>query len=184
MHSSRQCVLNQTTGVFVVMGVSGCGKSTVASYIAGQLALPFLEADSLHPASNIQKMSRGIPLTDADRLPWLEVVRDESSALVTSHGACVVACSALKLQYRNVLRAASGQVRFIHLQGSFDTIHHRMSARTAHFMPGALLQSQFDTLEDPCEEYGVVVVSIEHEPERIAGHACELLNATAADTAQ
>jgi len=149
------------TGVILVMGVSGCGKSTVAERVADALTLPFVEADSLHPASNIQKMSSGTPLTDQDRQPWLEQVRDECRLLSSTHDGCVVACSALKKRYRQTLSDAHPTMSIVFLYGEFSTIHSRMSARSGHFMPDTLLRSQFDALEDPRGEPGVVAVNID-----------------------
>ncbi|MBX2825199.1 MAG: gluconokinase [Gammaproteobacteria bacterium] len=165
----------QWQGVILVMGVSGCGKSSIASDLAAALRWPFLEADSLHPASNIQKMSAGTPLTDQDRQPWLEQVRDECHRLAFDANGCVVACSALKQRYRQTLSGAHENIYTVFLQGSFDVIHSRMSARTGHFMPDSLLKSQFDALEDPQEEQGVVTVSIDQNRESIVAEALQEL---------
>ncbi len=131
--------------LIVVMGVSGCGKSTVGLALADRLRVPFRDADDLHPASNVAKMSRGIPLTDEDRAPWLVAVGQELAA----HGAAgmVIACSALKVAYRDVLRQHAPAVLFVHLEASKQVIAKRMVVRSEHFMPLALLDSQLATLE-------------------------------------
>lgn len=136
-----------TTGapIVVVMGVSGCGKSTVGRALADRLGLAFADADELHPASNVQKMSAGVPLTDADRGPWLEAVGAE---LVAHRGrGIVMACSALRLAYRDALRAHASEAWFLHLAAESAVLAARMEARDDHFMPTALLASQLATLE-------------------------------------
>ncbi len=140
----------------VVMGVSGCGKSTVGAALAAALGRPFREGDALHPAANVAKMAAGIPLEDADRWPWLDRV---AAALA---GGGVVSCSALKRSYRDRLRAGAGRpVAFVFLRGSEALLAGRMGARTGHFMPPALLASQLATLEDPSGEPGAVTLDID-----------------------
>lgn len=156
--------------IIVVMGVSGCGKSTIAEHLAQHLDANFLDADSLHPAANIDKMSRGEPLNDDDRAPWLATVRDEMARRAGEFGLNVTACSALKARYRDVLREA-GELAFVYLDGSRELIASRMHERTGHFMPETLLDSQFAALEHPGKERGVYTVGIEPEPERIAKNA-------------
>jgi len=142
----------------VVMGVAGCGKSTVGGLLAARLGLQFVDADDLHPPSNVAKMSAGTPLTDDDRLPWLarvaEVLRGGDDGAPT-----VVACSALRRSYRDALRdGAGGDVAFVHLHGASDLLARRIAARADHFMPPALLHSQLATLEPlGADETGVVV---------------------------
>ena len=128
----------------VVMGVSGSGKSTVGSALAQRLRVPFVDADTLHPPSNIAKMSAGEPLTDEDRYPWLERVGEW---LTRHRRGGVVSCSALKRKYRDQLRTHCASIEFLYLSGSPEVIGSRMAARPGHFMPAALLQSQFDALE-------------------------------------
>lgn len=128
----------------VVMGVSGSGKSTVGAALARRLRVPFVDADTLHPAANIAKMAAGEPLDDDDRYPWLERVGDW---LAAHRDGGVVSCSALKRAYRDQLRAHCPGVEFLHLSGSAELIGGRLAARTEHFMPLALLRSQLDTLE-------------------------------------
>ncbi|MEV2277547.1 gluconokinase [Nocardiopsis sp. NPDC049922] len=133
---------------FVFMGVSGSGKTTVAARVAGRLDLPFAEADAFHSPESVAKMAAGVPLTDEDRWPWLR----DLAAWIAGHDArgesTVMACSALKRSYRDVLRAGAPDVRFLHMSGSFEVISARMGAREGHFMPPALLESQLATLED------------------------------------
>lgn len=126
------------------MGVSGSGKSTVAAALAQRLAVPFADADAFHPDANIAKMAAGTPLDDRDRYPWLETIGE----WLARHGdGGVMSCSALKRTYRDQLRAHCPQVEFLHLSGSPELIARRQAGRTGHFMPPALLTSQFETLE-------------------------------------
>jgi gluconokinase len=137
------------------MGVSGSGKSTVGSALAQRLRVPFVDADALHPPANVAKMTTGEPLNDDDRYPWLEKVGEWLAGHCTGG---VVSCSALKRKYRDQLRVHCPRVEFLHLSGSPELINRRMSARTGHFMPAALLRSQFDTLEPlGADERGVTV---------------------------
>ncbi len=144
----------------VVMGVSGSGKSTIGRRIASKLGYAFADADRYHPEANIAKMASGVPLTDADRQPWLERLRD----LIEDHAAqgrsLVLACSALKARYRRVLEQAepAARVHFVYLQGDFDTILRRMRRRKGHYMKASMLESQFRDLEEPTD---AVVVSVE-----------------------
>lgn len=135
--------------IVVVMGVAGCGKSSVGQGLAAALGCPFIEGDQHHPAANIARMSAGIPLTDADREGWLAVLAGFIADADRAGRALVVACSALKRRYRDRLRGDGDRVVFLHLRGDKALIAARMSARTAHFMPTALLDSQFADLEPP-----------------------------------
>lgn len=128
----------------VVMGVSGSGKSTVGAALARRMRVPFLDADTLHPAANVAKMAAGHPLDDDDRYPWLDTVGEW---LAAHRDGGVASCSALKKTYRDRLRAHCPGVEFVHLSGSAELIAGRLTARTDHFMPAALLRSQLDTLE-------------------------------------
>ena len=139
----------------VVMGVSGCGKSEVGQRIADALGLPLIEGDAFHPDSNIEKMKSGTPLDDADRAGWLDVLARELSA--RPQGA-VLTCSALKTSYRDRLRTASAQLRFVHLALPEEEAQKRVASRPGHFYPPALVASQFAALEDPSGEPGVVTV--------------------------
>lgn len=134
----------------VVMGVCGCGKSTVGIQLAERLGMAFVDADDLHPQANIDKMSRSIPLNDDDRWPWLDIVGETLAQNVSAKGGAVVACSALRQAYRDRITEAAGQpVLFVYLAGSYETISDRLNQRGGHFMPPALLKSQFETLETP-----------------------------------
>ncbi|PLX38762.1 MAG: hypothetical protein C0606_08500 [Hyphomicrobiales bacterium] len=137
----------------VVMGVAGCGKSTVGAALAGRLHKPFLDADDFHPPANIEKMSHGVPLSDEDRWPWLDRLGQELHAAADRDGMAVCACSALRRAYRERMIAAAGEpILFVYLKGTREIIAGRMSARTDHFMPTALLDSQFATLEPPGDD--------------------------------
>jgi gluconokinase len=128
----------------VVMGVSGSGKSTVGAALAQRLRVPFADADDFHPPANIAKMTAGHPLDDDDRLPWL----DSIGQWLASHGSGgVMSCSALKRKYRDQLRGHCPAIEFLHLEGTLETIGRRQASRPGHFMPAALLASQFETLE-------------------------------------
>jgi carbohydrate kinase (thermoresistant glucokinase family) len=135
--------------VIVVMGVAGCGKSTVGEGLSKALGWEFIEADTLHPASNIAKMSSGVPLDDADRAPWLASVREAIDSSLGRGTRAVVACSALRESYREVLAPDPADTRFIHPHGDFDVIRDRLSRRTGHFMGEDMLRSQFEALETP-----------------------------------
>ena len=138
----------------VVMGVSGCGKSSVGEAMAGLLGIPYFDGDDLHPTGNVAKMAAGMPLTDEDRGPWL----DRVAAVLAEQAPVIVGCSALKRAYRDRIRAgAGGPVRFVHLAGSRAVIEARMAARTGHFMPAALLDSQFAALEPPGRDEAITL---------------------------
>ncbi len=144
-----------TTLHVVVMGVSGCGKSEVGQRIAQQLALPLVEGDEFHPPGNIDKMRRGVPLDDGDRAGWLEQLGRE---LRQRPRGAVLACSSLKRAYRDRLRAAQPHLHFVHLALSQDDALARVASRGGHFYPPSLVASQFEALEDPRGERGVIVV--------------------------
>lgn len=130
----------------VIMGVSGCGKSSVGAALGAALGIPYRDGDDLHPAANVEKMRNGIPLNDGDRWPWL----DRVAHILNDEAPVIVGCSALRRAYRDRIRSgAGGTVRFVHLAGSCDIIATRMAARTGHYMPTTLLDSQFATLEAP-----------------------------------
>jgi gluconokinase len=140
----------------VVMGVAGCGKSAVGDGIARELGVPLIEGDDFHPASNIQKMQQGIALTDEDRAQWLQTLRDR---LRDSAGGAVLTCSALKAAYRDILRSAVPNLRFVHLAISQAESLRRVAGRgSAHFYPPSLVASQFEALQDPAGEAGVLVL--------------------------
>ena len=153
--------------IVIIMGVSGCGKSTIAAEIAKQLNIEYLDADDLHPPENKQLMSSGVALTDENRMPWLGVVRDYAANCHTKKQSCIIACSALKKKYRNVLNEAS-PMYYVFLDGQKSLIQRRILERAGHFMPESLLNSQFEALEPPGEEPNVITVSIDANPEEIA----------------
>ena len=140
--------------IVVVMGVSGCGKSSVGQAIATRMGWNFIEGDDLHPAANRQKMASGTPLDDEDRWPWLDKIAGEARAVEARDGHVVVACSALKRAYRDRLRGSSADTRFVYLVGDAAIIEQRMQARNDHFMPPGLLKSQLATLEPPGADEG------------------------------
>lgn len=152
-------------GRIVVMGVSGCGKSTVGELLGQRIASKFLDGDSLHPQANIAKMSAGIPLDDADREPWLSEIGKR----------LVIACSALKRKYRDHIRAQAPDTVFIHLSGSFELLSQRMAERTGHFMPVDLLKSQFDALDELQADERGVVLDISASPQQLVNDAADWL---------
>jgi len=143
----------------VLMGVAGCGKTTVGTALAMRIDATYLDGDDLHPPANIAKMSRGEPLTDDDRWPWLTLV---GQRLAEPDGALILGCSALKRSYRDHIRREAGApVIFVHLSGSKALISARMAARSGHFMPTTLIQSQFAALEPPAAEEKAITVDID-----------------------
>ncbi len=151
--------------VLVVMGVSGSGKSTVAVPLAARLGWAFQEGDDLHPAANIAKMKAGEALTDADRVPWLAAIGSWIDARAAAREPGLVTCSALKRAYRDTLRTGRPTVRFVYLQGAEPLIAERVARRHGHFMPLALLDSQFRTLEAPTAEEHAIVVDVDQSVE-------------------
>jgi gluconokinase len=145
--------------IYVVMGVSGSGKSTVAEALAQRVGGEFLDADAYHSPENVAKMSQGIPLTDADRAGWLQVLAQELKNR-TGTKPVVLACSALKEAYRRVLRVSPGVV-FVYLKGSFEVIEARMKARPGHFMKPGMLESQFQALEEPTAGPGTSTLAVD-----------------------
>ena len=145
----------------VVMGVSGSGKSTIAERLASRLGWKYVDGDLFHPPSNVAKMSAGHPLTDEDRWPWLRAIAAEIDRLLAAGISSVVACSALKRVYRDILVHGRGDVCIVFLNGSQDLIAKRLAARKGHFMPPGLLDSQFRTLEPPQPNERPVTVSID-----------------------
>lgn len=136
------------TAVYVIIGVSGCGKSTVGQALAARLGCPFYDGDDFHPLENVVKMAGGTPLTDSDRVPWLGRLAELIAGTVAGEQTAVLACSALKKAYRDRLRV-SDNVQFVYLHGEFDLIWQRMQLRQGHYMKASMLQSQFAALEPP-----------------------------------
>jgi gluconokinase len=153
--------------IVVVMGVSGSGKSTVAALLAGALGCHFQEGDDLHPPENVEKMRSGTPLTDADRLPWLRKIADEIDGWRAGGERGVLTCSALKRSYRDIIIGNRHDVMLVYLKGSRDLIHRRMAARHGHYMPTALLDSQFATLEEPTPDEHPIIVDVGGKPAEI-----------------
>ena len=149
---------------YIIMGVSGTGKSTIGKLLSDRTGWTFYDADDFHSPANIEKMNRGIPLTDSDRLPWLEELNHLIANALNSNQQGILACSALKSQYRQILRNNHTEVVFIYLRGSYDCVQSRIQQRTGHFMISSLLQSQFDTLEEPQD---ALIIDVSLAPETI-----------------
>ncbi len=168
--------------IAVVMGVSGSGKTTVAASLAEALHCQFQEGDDLHPPGNVEKMRSGTPLTDADRLPWLRRIAAEIDEWRARGESGVLTCSALKRSYRDVIVGDRGDVTLIYLRGSRELIHERMAARHEHFMPVALLDSQFATLHEPDADENAIVVDVDARPAEIVARIVRELEARAIHT--
>ena len=149
--------------IILIMGIRGSGKTTIGKLLSEETQINYYDADDFHPQSNIHKMTNNIPLTDKDRLPWLESLA-KKIAIWESSGGAILACSALKEDYRKILSSASKNVFWVYLSGSYNLIKSRIENRTGHFMNTSLLESQFHTLEAP--NYGLEI-SIEHPPKEI-----------------
>ena len=156
-----------TLNLILVMGVAGCGKTTIAKLLAERLDCEYVDGDWLHPQSNVEKMRGGTPLTDDDRWPWLAAIAARVDELNAQGRGAVVACSALKRAYRNVLMGARADARIAYLKGNRETVSARLGSRDGHFMPPQLLASQFATLEEPSPDERAIVVSIEDPPAAI-----------------
>lgn len=156
-------------GIYVVMGVSGSGKTTIGAALARALRVDFVEGDDFHPAENVERMSRGIPLTDDDRVVWLRALAERIGDATQADTGLVMTCSALKRSYRDILRtgALAGEPRFIFLRGSRALIAERLACRRGHFMPASLLGSQFATLEEPSADENAWVCDITNTPHDI-----------------
>jgi carbohydrate kinase (thermoresistant glucokinase family) len=156
------------------MGVSGCGKSTIATLLAGRLGWPFAEGDDLHPPENVAKMHTGHPLSDDDRRPWLERIAAWIDDQISAGRSAVVTCSALKRSYRDLLRR--DQVTFVYLRGERDEVSRRLATRQGHFMPATLLDSQFADLEPPGPDERALTVDIGRTPVDLADEIVTALN--------
>jgi gluconokinase len=172
--------LRKTPCALVVMGVSGSGKTTIADKLAERLGWTCEDGDKYHPKSNVEKMSAGHPLTDEDRWPWLNAIADEIERVCKARGHVVVACSALKRTYREVLLRDRDDVRIVFLNGTQQLIAHRLSLRKDHFMPPGLLDSQFRTLEPPGFDENAIDVSIDASVDTIVNDIVCKLEAAAA----
>ena len=160
--------------IYIVMGVSSSGKTLIGSKLAKKLALAFFDADEFHPPENVQKMESGKPLNDEDRLPWLQKIRRNMLHWEQTGGA-VLACSALKKAYRDILSPPDIPVKFIFLKGSKSVIAERMKSRDNHFMPESLLDSQFEALEEPIN---AITVDIDQRPDRVLEDILEQIHTT------
>jgi gluconokinase len=162
--------------VLIVAGVSGSGKTTIGRLLAQRLNYAFRDADDFHPPENIAKMSRGEPLTDDDRAPWLDAIATWIGATLAADGRAVVTCSALKRSYRDRLVGQRRSVRLVFLKGDMALIARRLAARRGHFMPAQLLQSQFDALEEPQRAESPLIVSIAPPPEILVAEIVDRLS--------
>ena len=162
--------------LLVIMGVSGSGKTTVALNLVSRLDWPFQEGDALHSAANIAKMRAGIPLTDEDRRPWLQNVAAWIDGQRANGVPGIITCSALKQEYRAIITDGRPEVRLVYLRGSFELISRRLAQRQGHFMPALLLQSQFDTLEEPGPDENALMVDAGAPPDQIATEIITRLN--------
>lgn len=157
----------------VVMGVSGCGKSTIGGALAQALGWPFVEGDALHPADNVARMAAGVPLTDADRAGWLAALGARLARARQEGRPVVMSCSALKRSYRDRLRADDDHLQFLHLQGDAALLAERLAQRSGHYMPASLLPSQLSTLEPPQADEDALVLDITRPPESIVQAALQ-----------
>ena len=164
--------------IIIVMGVSGCGKSMIGAMLASRLRWEFEDADWFHPASNVEKMHNGIPLTDEDRWPWLNAIAAWIDKARRSHEHGVIACSALKRRYRDILIGDRSDVRLVYLKGDEELIARRIATRHGHFMPRSLLHSQFEALEEPGLDEKPIVASIEPKPREIVAQILSTLDMT------
>lgn len=162
--------MTEKTPPIVVMGVSGSGKTTIGAMLAEGLGREFIDGDSLHPAANKQKMGAGHSLNDADRKPWLEIIGQKLAASEAAGEPLVVACSALKRSYRDLIRFHEPRTLFVHLTGGEALLGERMAGRNHEFMPASLLTSQLATLEAPEHDELVLSADISLEPEQIVAH--------------
>ena len=155
------------SSLYLVMGVSGSGKSLVGSAFARALGIAFVEGDAYHPAENVERMSSGIPLTDSDRLGWLRALAERLREAKDAGTGLVMACSALKRSYRDLLRAEAGDLHFVFLRGDRSLLAERLAGRRGHFMPASLLDSQLATLEEPTPDEHAWVCDVRDSPEVI-----------------
>jgi gluconokinase len=169
--------------IAVVMGVSGSGKTTVAALLAARLGWRFCEGDDLHPRENVEKMHGGTPLTDADRLPWLQKIAGEIDSWRAAGESGVLTCSALKRAYRDIIIGDRPDVVLVYLKGSRDLIARRLAARHEHFMPAALLDSQFGALQEPSPDERPIVADVGGSPVEIVDGVARVLQGRSAEAA-
>ncbi|CAE12792.1 thermoresistant gluconokinase [Photorhabdus laumondii subsp. laumondii TTO1] len=163
--------------VFVLMGVSGSGKSAVASAVAYKLDSAFLDGDFLHPRSNINKMAEGYALNDEDREPWLKSLNHAIFAMQRTNPISLIVCSALKKHYRDILRDNNKNLSFLYMKGDFDLIKSRLKARKDHFFKSQMLVSQFEVLEEPgSDEQDVYLVDIRSSLDEVINHSIRIIN--------
>jgi gluconokinase len=157
----------ENSGLYVVMGVSGSGKSLIGSSFARAFGVDFVEGDEYHPLENVERMSSGIPLTDDDRLGWLRALAERLGEAKRAGTGLVMTCSALKRSYRDLLRADAGDLRLIYLRGPRELLAERLAGRRGHFMPPSLLESQLATLQEPSPDERAWVCDIKDSPETL-----------------
>lgn len=161
---------------FILMGVSSTGKTSVGTVVAHRLGIKLIDGDDLHPRANIIKMGKGQPLNDEDRAPWLERIRDAAFSLERKSEVGIIVCSALKKQYRDLIREGNENIKFLFLEGSFDLVLERMKQRQGHYMKTDMLKSQFDTLEVPQEdEPDVIHIDIDGSFETVVERCIQAL---------
>ncbi|HEY3985547.1 gluconokinase [Cedecea sp.] len=173
---------NHDHHIYVLMGVSGSGKSAVASEVAHRLNAAFLDGDFLHPRSNILKMASGEPLNDDDRTPWLKALNDAAFAMQRTNKVSLIVCSALKKHYRDLLRDGNPNLSFIYMKGDFGVIESRLKARKGHFFKTQMLVTQFETLQEPqADEKDVLIVDIDQPLDGVVASTLALINQGSAE---
>ncbi|NUF14341.1 gluconokinase [Acinetobacter lactucae] len=163
--------------IVIAMGVCGTGKTLIGELLSEQLACEFLDGDTLHSAANKSKMSQGIPLTDEDRMPWLQAIRKVIEEKQQAGETAVFTCSSLKRVYRDILRGPDQNVQFVYLKGSYELLQQRLAERAGHFFDPALLQTQLDTLEEP-DAHEAITIDITLTPEQIVMQVMQKLGIT------
>lgn len=166
---------NKAIPPMVIMGVSGAGKSTIGTLLGQRLGISFIDGDDLHPVANKEKMRAGTPLDDDDRRPWLQVIGRTLGSYQREGGSVIIACSALKRCYRDLLREHAPEVVFVHLEGSADTLSARMAARNHEFMPANLLASQLEALEPLEADEAHVLLDVRQSPSELVESAAVVL---------
>lgn len=160
--------------IVIAMGVCGTGKTLIGELLSERLACEFLDGDTLHSAANKSKMSQGIPLTDDDRLPWLQAIRQVIETKQKDGETAVFTCSSLKRMYRDILRGQDQNIKFVYLKGSYELLQERLAARSGHFFDPSLLQTQLDTLEEP-DLHEAITIDIALTPEQIVAQVMQQL---------